>query len=171
MFGIRTVDPADAAGKVAEIYEQFPPELGIPPTFRMLSASPALMERQWQTMQFWQANEALSRPFLVAVRYLMTGLLGLSECQAINGKLLRIIGLSAEEVEALSGDPADWPLSEPEQALLEFVVRSVPERRSASADELSRLRDLGWTEATILEALAYGGMVLGTVSCMAVLAD
>ena len=133
MFKIKTVAPAEATGQVAEIYAQFPAEVGVPHAIQMMSASPDFLGRKMQDLKFWQAHPTLTPVMQRAMRMLISGAAGLDSCRDANAAMLRMGGLAADQ------------------------------------SEIDRLCELGWSDAEIFEALAFGGMVLGVTSVVAVL--
>ncbi len=171
MFRIKTVAPEAAEGMVAEIYGQFPPGVGVPHAIRMMSASPEFLARKVQDLKQWHEHETITAPMQKAMRMLISAEVQLPGCQAANATMLELGGLTAEQVATFSGPVEGWPLGEKANALVHFVVTHVTSRRPAAAGDLDRLRDLGWSDAEIFEGMAFGGMVLGVTSIVAVLKE
>ena len=169
MFKIKTVSAEEATGQIAEVYGKFPPHMGIPAAFQMLSASPPLMAAQLQMMGFWNDHETFGDQAQTAMRMLISAHNELSACRDFNGKYLMMLGLDENQVAAFSGPVEGWPLDEKSNALIRFVVEHVTRRKPAAEEDLDYLRKLGWSDQEIFEGISYGGMVMGITSVTVVL--
>jgi len=171
MFKLKTIAPQEATGTVAEAYSAFPPQIGVPASFRLLSASPQRMMKRLAEMQGWSEHPTFDPLMQTTIRYLFAAGAGLPQCRQDNGTLLRLRGLDDEQMASLEGDPAGWPLGERRNALVHFVYDTLHRRRPAQVDELDRLRGAGWSDAEIFEALEYGSMVQATITLVALLKE
>jgi alkylhydroperoxidase family enzyme len=66
-------------------------------------------------------------------------------------------GLTDDDIRRMEDDPAQSLLEENEQALLAFVVKAVKAPGSVAADDVARLRQLGWTDRDLVDAMSQGG--------------
>lgn len=67
---------------------------------------------------------------------------------------LQLQGEQDETIEALArGDVAAAPVDEKHRALFEYVVLITRSAWRATAEDVARLRDLGWTDPEIAEAV------------------
>ena len=169
MFKIKTVAPEEATGMVAEVYAKFPPEMGVPAAFQMMSASPALMAAQLKQMESWSHHETIGEQAQAALRMLIAGHNELTSCREFNGRIMQMSGLGEDQVAAFSGPVEGWPLGEKLNALVHFVATHVPTRKPAAEADLDHLRELGWSDQEIFEGMSYGGMVMGVTSVVKVL--
>jgi alkylhydroperoxidase family enzyme len=67
-----------------------------------------------------------------------------------------MLGWSVDDVSSLKTIAKSAKLSEKEQKMLDFVVKSVEECKKADENELNDLRELGWNDKDILDALQHG---------------
>ena len=62
----------------------------------------------------------------------------------------------------MQADPTQAPLDEKQKALLLFILKACDNPHSVSAEDMDRLRSLGWSEVDIVEAVAQGARMVGT---------
>ncbi len=155
---INTVTPEKASGQVAAVYGDIAKVFGrVPNGMQMFSPSPTLLAQQWESMGYYLNHPVLSFPLLAAIRMLVSQENDCHYCIGMNGGLLiQMGGWTAEQVAATKRDAASAPLSEKEQALLMFVLKTVAERQPVTRAEIDKLRKLGWNEADVLDAVAHG---------------
>lgn len=160
MFRLQTVDPQEATGVVAEIYNAFPPHIGVPAPLRMMSASPDLVGVQGHFLKYFRAHPTLSPRLQALIRYLVSADQGYSYCVLFNGDMLKGFGLSEVELEGVHADLDKAPLDDKEKALLKFVVNTLREPEETKDADIAALRALGWADSDIFDALWRGaGMI------------
>ncbi|MGO9566264.1 MAG: carboxymuconolactone decarboxylase family protein [Desulfomonilaceae bacterium] len=160
---IQTTPPEKAEGKLAELYAEVEQMFGrVPNNARMLGVSPALLENQLQLMEHYMGHPTLSTPFLAMVRMLVSKACRSPYCQNLNSGLLLKAGFTKEQMAAMQADPAQAPLDDKQKALLLFVLKSCDNPHSAAAEDVDRLRSLGWSEVDIVDAVAHGARMVGT---------
>jgi uncharacterized peroxidase-related enzyme len=153
-------DEAEARG-AAELYEQIRSVTGRDPT------------------PFWQAQSV--RPDLAGPLFgwfeklmLADGMLGraLKEmiatrtsyanacpyCSAAHSSRAKLLGVEASLVDRLAEPLEQLPLEPPVRALLAFADKVREASSTAEASDWQALRDLGWSEEEIVEALQVVGM-------------
>ena len=154
---IHTVQPEKAEGIVKEGYEMFMQNLGIiPRPMEMLSASPALFELQLRRIRYFSKHPRLSFALLAHIRYLVALNLEYRFCIDFNQHILKKQGVEEADLRKMEADPSQSLLEENESAMLAFVVRAVKSPETVTADEISRLRGMGWEDRDMLDALAQG---------------
>jgi alkylhydroperoxidase family enzyme len=155
---IETVNPEKANGRVADVYRDIAKVFGrVPNAMQMFSASPAVLDQQWESMGYYLKHPALSFPLLAAVRMLVSQENNCHYCIGMNGSLLINMGQwTPEQVAATKRDAMAAPLPEKEKALLAFVLKTVAERKPVTRAEIDKLKKLGWSESDVLDAVAHG---------------
>lgn len=155
---ISTVSPAQANGNVAQVYGQIEQAFGrVPNGMRLFSASPALLEQNWQQLGYYMQHPRLSFPLLAFIRMLVSVQHECAYCIGMNESLLiNMGGLSAEDVMAAKRNPSDAPLPENEKAMLLTVLKAVEAPKALNKSDLERLRALGWEDGDILDAVYHG---------------
>ncbi len=156
MMLLRTVEPGQATGTVQRVYAAFDQAGEVPLPMQLLSASPGLQEQQLAAVNYYMSHPRLSLPLLAAIRYVAARLSCHDACVAFNGRLLQRMGMRQEEIEALVGPAAPAALEEREAALLAFVRRALAEPGAVTADDVESLRNQGWVDGDILDAVAHG---------------
>lgn len=158
---ITTVAPAQASGIVKEGYEMFMKNIGtIPRPMEVLSCSPALFELQLKRIGYFSKHPKLSFALLTHIRYLASHSLNYSFCMDFNSHLLKKLGLTVEDIRGMETDPSQAMLEENENAMLAFVIKAMKAPGSITAADISHLRELGWEDGDMVDALAQGvGMI------------
>jgi hypothetical protein len=154
---INTVSPEKAEGIMKEAYDRFMKNLGIiPRPLEMMSASPAMFDQQLQRIQYYTNHPTLSFALLSHIRYLVAHNLNYSFCMDFNKHILKKQGLEDDDIHNMEGDPTKSLLEEKEAAMLAFVVKAVKAPGSVQAEEITRLKEMGWEDRDLVDALAHG---------------
>ena len=154
---IKTVSPEKAEGIIKETYDMFMEKLGIiPKPLELMSASPAIFEQQLEKIRYYSNHPTLSFALLTHIRYLVAHHLGYPFCMDFNKYMLKKQGLEEEDIQKMEADPTKALLEEKETALLSFVVKAVKSPSSVNADEITRLKEMGWEDRDLVDALAHG---------------
>ncbi len=154
---IKTVPPEQAEGKMKEAFDMFIENLGvIPKPLEMMSASPAIFELQLQRIQYYTNHPTLSFALLSHIRYLVAHNLSYKFCMDFNKLILKKQGLEDDDIMQIEADPTKSLLEEKESAMLAFVVKAVKEPSSVKAEEIEKLKAMGWEDNDLVDALAHG---------------
>lgn len=164
MFRLATVDPAQATGDFAALYAMFPPQLGIPAPLRLLSASPFLFSQQARVIQHFRDHPNLDTRLMALIRYLVAAEHGFPLCEAFNGNLLQMFGLNDKLLADCQEDPDLAPLAEREKTMLKFVLKAVRSPEQVVDADIAGLRELGFGDSDILEALWVGSNMVATAT-------
>ena len=158
---IKTVSPKMAEGTIKEGYDMFMRNIGIiPKPMELMSASPALFELQLRRIYYLSKHPRLSFPLLAHIRYLVAHNLDYRFCMDFNKHILKKQGLEEADIRKMEDDPAQSLLEENERAMLAFVVKAVQAPGSVTAEDIDRLRELGWEDQDMVDALSQGvGMI------------
>ncbi len=158
---VTTVAPEKAEGVVKEGYEMFMKNVGaIPQPMQLMSISPALFELQLKRIQYFSKHPKLSFALLAHIRYLAAKTLEYSYCMDLNRHFLKKLGNDDDIIQAMENDPSKSMLEENESAMLDCVIRSMKKPTSITAADIAGLKDLGWEESDMVDALAQGvGMI------------
>jgi alkylhydroperoxidase family enzyme len=160
---VQTTLPEKAEGKLAELYAEVEQMFGmVPNNVRMLGVSPPLLENQLQLIGHYMGHPTLTTPFLAMVRMLVSKACHSPYCQNLNSGLLLKAGFTKEQIAAMQADPAQVPLDEKQKTLLLFVLKACDNPHSVSAEDMDRLRSLGWSEVDVVDAVAHGARMVGT---------
>jgi uncharacterized protein YciW len=73
-----------------------------------------------------------------------------------NKLMLKKQGLEDDDIYRMEADPTKSLLEEKESAMLAFVVKAVRAASSVDADEITRLKEMGWEDRDLVDALAHG---------------
>ena len=154
---INTVSPEKAADIIKEGYDFFMERAGaIPRPLEMLSVSPGLFALQLKRIEYFAKHPSLSFALLAHIRYLVARNLDYGFCMDFNRHILKKLGLGDEDIRRVEADPSQSLLEEKENAMLAFVVRAVKDPGAGFAEEIQRLKEIGWEERDMVDALAQG---------------
>jgi hypothetical protein len=154
---INTVSPDKAEGSIKEAYDMFMKNIGmIPRPMEMMSVSPALFDIQLQRIRYFSTHPTLSFPLLAHIRYLVAHNLSYSFCMDFNKLMLKKQGVGDADIRNMEADPSQSLLEENESAMLAFVVNAVKNPGSVTAADIKKLKDLGWEDRDIMDALSQG---------------
>jgi uncharacterized protein YciW len=72
-----------------------------------------------------------------------------------NKHILKLQGLEEEDIRRMESDPATSLLEEKDGAMLVFVVKAIQAPSSVEADEIEALKEMGWDDRDLVDALAH----------------
>ena len=73
-----------------------------------------------------------------------------------NKLILKKQGLEDDDIKQIEADPTKSLLEEKASAMLAFVVNAVKEPSSVKAEEIEKLKAMGWEDNDLVDALAHG---------------
>jgi len=167
---LKAVPPGEATGGMEKIYRSFLDSVGaVPPPLLMASTSPAIQALQAQISDYYRDRSGLRPLFLTLLRYLTAVALEMEPCIKYNAGVLVRLGIKEEEVARIREDPGAAPLEEKEGWLLAFVIKALRAPETFSQSHVGKLRQLGWTDTEIFDALYASCMLVGMERMMRVL--
>ncbi|THB65567.1 MAG: hypothetical protein D6E12_12335 [Desulfovibrio sp.] len=165
MFRLDHTLPDNAEGKIAEIYQTFPPQVPVPEPMIMMSASPGLAEITASSIKYYMGHDRMDMGLTACIRFLVAREFGYSFCIEFNRGLLKNMGgLSDEQLDAMAADPDKTPLEESQVALVKFVLKVVKTPEAVTDADIAELRDLGWRDSDILDAAWHGASMFAPAS-------
>jgi len=160
---IQTVEPDKAEGKVKEIYDFMQQNAGvIPAPLQLASASPWMLDMVWNSIQYFSQHPNLGFGLLSSIRYLVAQQYDYAFCTGFNKNLLKMQGLSDEDIEKMEKDPLQAPLDDKDRAMVSFVMKAVKSPDAVEKKDVETLHDHGWTDSDIMDALVHGTNMIGS---------
>lgn len=160
---IQTVNPEEAEGKAKEIYDTMKNTIGIiPAPMQLASASPWLMDLMWQSIQYYSQHPNLGFGLLSSIRYLVARQYDYAFCTGFNKNFLMMQGMTEEDIKKFEEDPLQAPLEDKERDMLAFVMKAVKTPDAVGGEDIDHLREVGWTDNDILDALTHGTNMIGS---------
>lgn len=161
---IQTIAPEEATGELAQLYKIIEAMRGtVGNNAQLFSVSPELLRQQMDFIKFYMNHPTLSMPLLAAIRIMVSS--G-EECQFCidynTGMLINLAGWSFDQVEEMRKDPKSANLSQRETAMLLLAIKAVRIAHSVNADDLNTLREMGWNDSDILDAVSHATRMLAT---------
>jgi uncharacterized peroxidase-related enzyme len=161
---IEWIDEKDAAGEVARGYAQYfarrPERSRVADIIKCFSHRPEFMQ---QVMDFsWKLHFCdghLTERVKEMIATLVSGQNRCPYCMHSHAFFLSAQGGATDAVAAIGrGDIDDAPISEAEKTLLRFAKRLTHESYRNTPEHVQALRDAGWTEPQIAEAVYITAM-------------
>ncbi len=153
---IQTIEPEKAAGQAKEIYDFMMENAGvIPAPLQLASASPWLLDNYWQSIQHFSQHPNLGFGLLSSIRYLVSQQYDYQFCTGFNRKMLKVQGLSDEDIEKMEIDPLQAPLDDKDRAMVAFVIKAIKKPDSVEKQDVDQLNALGWMDSDIMDAMAH----------------
>ena len=149
MSYIRTVEPSEATGEVAELYAEDLEDLGYVADYtRVMSMNPEAFRAFEDLMRTIAPNLGKRRYELVTLAAAQA--LHSTHCRLAHGhKCLTF--MDADELERIARDYHDAGLSEAEVAMMEYAEKISTEAHTITESDTVRLRDLGITDREIVD--------------------
>ena len=154
---IQTIEPEKAEGKVKEIYDFMQENAGVTPApMQLASASPWMLDMVWRSIQYFTQHPNLGFGLLSSIRYLVAKQYDYVFCRGFNRNILKMQGLSEDDIEKMEKDPLQAPLDDKDRAMVSFVMKAVKSPDAVEKQDMDKLHDYGWTDSDILDAMAHG---------------
>lgn len=159
---INLIEKEDATGRVAEIYETMMNTMGfIPNAFKVFSPSEHVLDKQFGNLGYFMRHKTLGGQLLAFIRLLVSEREQCNYCVSMNSGILLQYGVLPDMLAEIKLDPTKAPLEEKELALLLFVLKVVTASNSIQQDDVDKLKELGWSDADILDATYHGTTQVG----------
>lgn len=154
---VETIAPSQAQGQVAHVYHQIEEIMGrVPNVFQLYSASPELLETQWQQTSYFIRHPRLSFPLLALTRMLVSQDNQCDYCIDFNAALLmERAGYQLDQINEIKRNPASAPLDDKEKAMLLFALKVTRTPLAVEATDIEHLHHLGWQDSDILDAATH----------------
>jgi alkylhydroperoxidase family enzyme len=160
---IQTVEPEKAEGQVKEIYDFMQENAGvIPAPLQLSSASPWMVEMVWKSIQYFTQHPNLGFGLLSSIRYLVAQQYDYVFCTGFNKNLLKMQGLSDEDIEKMESDPLQAPLDDKDRAMVSFVMKAVKTPDAVEKEDIDSLHEQGWADSDIMDAMAHATNMIGS---------
>lgn len=154
MARIPLQDPEHALEAVQPTFHEIERAFGfVPNIFRAYANHPALLRSNWEKLKAILMGGELPRALKEGIALAVSADNSCAYCVAAHGQALQGLGVTAERVEALKAGEAGHGFGDAEAALLEMarVVNRDPGGLEDAA--LARVRQAGWSDAQIVEAI------------------
>lgn len=154
---IKTIDPKQATGEVAEIFQQVQQQMGMVPNgLRVFGVSSHRLKQQVTELGYYMAHPSFSGQLTAAIRYIVARDHGCEYCVVVNRGLLSQAGWSEEILDGVVKAPDMAPLEAKDKAMLVAVIKAVRTPKDFSKEDVDGLRELGWTDQEVFEGVAHG---------------
>ena len=154
---IRTVVPEAATGQLADAYERIKEAMGSPTApvvFQLTSIRPDIVAPLVDLYGALFAGGQLSRQAKEAIATYVAALNNCPYCVGAHALFMQLHGASAEQVDAARrGDISAFTDDEETARFLPLAEKITRHAYKVTDDDIERLRDAGWSDEKILEAV------------------
>jgi AhpD family alkylhydroperoxidase len=159
---LKLIEKEEATGRVAEIYESMTNTIGfVPNAFKIFSPSEYVLDKQFSNLGYYLRHKTLGGKLLAFIRLLVSETEQCKYCVGMNSGILLQYGVLPEMLADIKLDPSTAPLEEKEIALLLFILKVVKDSNSIQQPDVDALKNLGWTDADIMDATYHGAIQVG----------
>jgi uncharacterized peroxidase-related enzyme len=157
--GVRlpVVPEAAATGETAELYDEIRDHFGlgfVPDVFQLTSARPSFQRVFWDGYQSMFSEGSLSRETKELIAAFVARDAGCRYCVDAHLLLLELVGGSPEVIAAARvATVEDLPVEPRVRALLRVVQRIDTEAYKITEADFGALREVGWNDDELLEAV------------------
>ncbi len=161
---IQTIAPEEATGELAKLYKIIEAMRGsVGNNAQLFSVSHELLRQQMDFIRFYMNHPTLSLPLLAAIRIMVSSGEECQFCIDFNtGMLINLAGWTFEQVAEMRNNPNSANLPEREIAMLNLAIKAIRNAHGVSANDLDTLREMGWSDSDILEAVNHATRMLAT---------
>jgi uncharacterized peroxidase-related enzyme len=156
-----------ATGEVARLYDEIREHFGlgfVPDVFQLTSSRLDFARVFWDGYRSMFVAGTLDRETKELIAAVVARDAGCRYCVDAHLLLLELIGSKANTVTSARGDAVDdMPLPPRVRALLHFVQRIDHEAYKITDTDFDKLRDSGWTDDQLLEAIWTASLFNGIV--------
>lgn len=154
---LKEFDQENGDENVREVMENFIQAVGaVPKPLQLIGISPGLFMKQAGIIGYYRNHPNLEGPLLASIRFLAAVVLGYQPCIEFNRHLLKMQGMTEDELDGMMADSDKAPLEDKELALLSFVIEGVKGKKEATSRDIETLTGHGWTESDIIDAVNQG---------------
>jgi len=161
---ISLIEPADAQGSVAEVYQEMMDAWQmVPNPMKIYATNPELLSNRWKGFQHAAEHPTIDARLQTAIRMCVSAQHDCDYCVGLNEYMLvNMFELEANAVSTMKANPSQAPFPENETALLAFVIKVVTAPKSTNKSDIVTLHDLGWSDAEIVFASQYAADMVAT---------
>lgn len=148
---IKLTDPKAVTGIVGEIFGEIKKTFGmVPHLFRAYANNPDLLRTNWEKHKAIMVQGGLSRKTKESMALAISSANNCHYCVAAHSMALKMLKVAEAEIEKIKR--LEFP-DERESAIVNFAFKAATNPHRVADEDLKRLRDLGFSDKQILEAL------------------
>lgn len=153
MARIKSLEKEHVAQEVRPVYEEIEKVFGrVPNIFQTYAHFPQLLKANWEKLKAVMMGSSLRRELKEAIALIVSEANACRYCIAAHGLALQQLGFSRESIDALVKNLKAKGFQPKELKLLEIARKSTKDANSVTDQDIAELRNLGWSEAEIVEA-------------------
>ncbi|MQA86791.1 MAG: peroxidase-related enzyme [Streptosporangiales bacterium] len=157
-----TVPEAAAVGQTAELYARIRDHFGlglVPDVFQLVSTRPSFLRVLFDGYLSMFAEGVLPREVKEMIATLVARENSCGYCVGAHTLLLELLGSGPEVVDAARSASIDeMPVDDKVRDLLRFVVSLTRHAYRVTDEDFDRLRETGWSDEQLLEAVWVAGL-------------
>lgn len=132
----------------------------VPPHFELFATiNPTRFKMFLEEITYLSQHPSINPDFFILLRYTIATQNLFTYCIGFNKALLLSKGYTLEEFSQLEGSKKILPLDVRHQALFDTVMLALNEPDDFTIDTISHLKDLGWNDADVFDAIDHGAFL------------
>lgn len=149
------IKPEEATGKIAEAYEFFKERLGkVPKVMQLHTVNPILFGNLVEFLGYYGSQSKLDIEMLAHIRLIVSAKGNCEYCVKLNSAILIQMGKQQAYLDNIANDCKKIEIDEKRKQLVLFALKVVFNAEDVNVEDLTTLKDLGWTEKDIYDASA-----------------
>jgi alkylhydroperoxidase family enzyme len=156
------VDEQEAAGEIAELFDDIRQTLGIPSpgvVYRIAGLSSAVLTSSWGLYRSFTQRTSLPLPLLFMIHYSISSARKCKYCSAGFKVVCRSVGVDEEMLDALVND-MNTIAPRRTQEIIKFAVKCALDPQSLTEEDYDRVREQGLSEEELVEVIGWVGIAM-----------
>lgn len=112
-----------------------------------------------QEMTYLSTHEHINPDFFELLRFYVASQNGFNYCIKFNQVLFLAKGYTLQQLGALEVSKDNLPLDSKHQILFSETINAIDNPEVFTAETLEKLKDIGWTDADIFDAVDHGAFL------------
>jgi len=143
------------------IYSSIKERMGfIPNSLKLFAQNQGILANTLKIFESYAGGSNINANIFPIIRYAVAHAKGSTYCINMNSKVLKKYGFDESLVDSAHGHWTQFPISEKEKELIGFAVKVATDAENVCADDVDRLKNLGWSEKDIYTASDQGARML-----------
>jgi uncharacterized peroxidase-related enzyme len=159
---LQLVGEEEAAGEIAEIFDDIRRELGSPyvgTAYQIAALSPAVLTSAWRMYSSYMQRATLPPALLFMIHYTISSAKKCQYCSTGFKHACRSVGVDEEMLEALISD-LDSVNPRRVQEIIKFAVQCALHPQSLTEADYDRLRDQGVSDEELVEIIGWAAVAI-----------
>jgi alkylhydroperoxidase family enzyme len=153
---LRTIEPENANGVVADIYDNASNVFKkVPNVIKFYSVNPHWQTKLMEYLGYYSQHPKYSVILTAYIRLLVSVQLKCEYCIKFNSAILIHEGVKHTDLLTAMDNPENVELPDNEKAILLYALKVVADPHNRTENEVNELRNLGWDDSEIFDLVYH----------------